>query len=534
MTKPEIEVVYNLGGYAIRKGASPRDVLAVLQDEWGAPPHRFIKADDETVDRTIPGAHGIPEIARAEKAYFNALTEGQKDAYRAVAELVEQAYKANMGWAGVDPWTINEPIDEWKRKAFVALATHPMQAFLVGQMLANEAMNSMTARPLYPNDKQAIEFLEHTGFNEIDASFENLKSLLRARLIEGMQEGENPKEIARRMARELKDYEHDFGLVTITETSRAANTGALREMQDADEEWAIGSSAHDPKTCDACKELIDGKKVRVSDVLNATNKGRKRADWIACIPLHPRCVAAGAEVMTPNGRVAIESIRPGDFVLTHRSRFRRVDAVSTREHAGSIFDVGGLRVTGNHPVLTPDGFREASSLGEFSDVLGVSRESWLEVRSDNAHNAPSESGQDGFLGFILRLLARGLVPAAAVNFNGQHGIGNRQVDIEFIDRELRNGRFANANIMAQLVDRLSREMLRVKRQDELLRGALAVPLVRSERVTRSDFTGHVYDLQVREDESFVAEGIAIHNCRCVWLPWTPETDEIINREGDAA
>ena len=29
-----------------------------------------------------------------------------------------------------------------------------------------------------------------------------------------------------------------------------------------------------------------------------------------------------------------------------------------------------------------------------------------------------------------------------------------------------------------------------------------------------DYDGYVYNLAVNEDESYVAEGIAVHNCRC--------------------
>jgi SPP1 gp7 family putative phage head morphogenesis protein len=289
MEKAEIEIAYALASRVISKRNAPVGAaLAVLQDAWGAPTVRFTKADDE-IDRAVAGAHGIEALARQEKSFYNALTEGQREAYQAIMEIVESLYKQGKGWTGFDPWAIGEPIDEWKRKAFVSLATHPMQSFLVGQTLANEAMGSALARPLYPTDKAAIEFLEHSTFNEIDSAFENLKGILRASLINGMQDGDNPKEIARKLANDLKDHQTDWALVTITETSRADATGRLHEVADAGFKEVIGSSAHDPKTCDSCKELLDGKVCRVDDVLGASNRGRKKADWIPCIPLHPRC-----------------------------------------------------------------------------------------------------------------------------------------------------------------------------------------------------------------------------------------------------
>ena len=30
----------------------------------------------------------------------------------------------------------------------------------------------------------------------------------------------------------------------------------------------------------------------------------------------------------------------------------------------------------------------------------------------------------------------------------------------------------------------------------------------------------MYNLSVEEDESYVAKGIVVHNCRCIFLPWS--------------
>jgi len=287
-----LEIEYSLAQAAIGAGASPRSVLRELQDHWNLPradPY-FAKARDDD-EPTMPGDHPITEIGRQEKAFFMALTRDQQDAYRAVAAMVNDLYRKGKGWAGVDPFSaeLSEPIDEWKRRAFLALATQPMAAYMLGQTLTQEALKAGIARPLYPTDREAIAFLEHYTFNEIGTAFDRFKGELRAKLIEGMQQGSSPEEVARDLAKTFADNKSDFALLTITENTRAESQGRLQELKDSGYEYAIGSSAHDSRTCDSCLELIDGKVVKVSDTVGRSNFGRKRAEWLPVIPCHPRC-----------------------------------------------------------------------------------------------------------------------------------------------------------------------------------------------------------------------------------------------------
>lgn len=268
-------------------GISPRALIRVLHDEWGYGASIIAKSDTKT-----PGDHGDPEIARQEKAFYDALTEGQKTAYKAVRELVYQLYNTGESWEGVDAWDIGKPIDEWKATAFNELSTHPMKAYMLGQMLASEALATPMHRPLLPTDGRAIRFLEQTTFNEVDAAFEDVKKDLRRALIDGMINGENPREVARKLANEMNDYETQWKVVAITETSRAESTGRLQEFADADVTYCIGSSAHDARACDSCIDLIDGKVHRVSDVQGRTNYGRKQAQWLPVVPMHPNCRCA--------------------------------------------------------------------------------------------------------------------------------------------------------------------------------------------------------------------------------------------------
>src|SRR5437660_1171127 len=57
----------------------------------------------------------------------------------------------------------------------------------------------------------------------------------------------------------------------------------------------------------------------------------------------PRCLLPGQEIVTREGVKRIEDIQPGDEVLTHRGRFRRVLRTMSRRHEGAIY---GLRLSG--------------------------------------------------------------------------------------------------------------------------------------------------------------------------------------------
>jgi hypothetical protein len=282
---------FDLGMIAIKSRKPVREVIKALQDHWNLPRYapNLRKAAGDDDGSSTAGNHDIPEIGRQEAAFYNALTAGQKEAYAAIRELVNRLHESKGGWAGINPWDIDEPIDQWKDNAFYELATHPMRAYMVGQMLATDAIDNGLARPVLPTDTQAIEFLNSYAFNEIQSAFDNMKSDLRNALIQGMQRGDNPREVTRALHDTISGYEIDWDLIAITETARAESQGRLNELTDQGYEYAIGSSAHDSRTCEDCLRLVNDVVVDVKDTVGVSNYGRKKADWVTCIPLHPRC-----------------------------------------------------------------------------------------------------------------------------------------------------------------------------------------------------------------------------------------------------
>ena len=294
----ELESGFDMGLVAVKRGAALHRVRTLLTQHWGhaAPGLRKREPNDSG-----PGAHGIPELGAHEQDFYDILLQGGRSTLDALRHLVDKLYEEGRGWGPIDPYSIDQTVDEWKVRAVVELASHPMEAYLLGQLFATEAIQAPMLRPLQPEDKKSIEFLEHYSFNEISSAFDELKGDLRHELIAGVEAGENPREVARRMANALKDYETQWGAIAVTETARAESQGRLQEFLDQGLEYVTGSSAHDSKVCDDCLRLLNNQTYRIKDIIGNSNYGRRKADWVACIPLHPWCRDVWLPADGPNG-----------------------------------------------------------------------------------------------------------------------------------------------------------------------------------------------------------------------------------------
>src|SRR5215468_9946660 len=88
------------------------------------------------------------------------------------------------------------------------------------------------------------------------------------------------------------------------------------------------------------------------------NAGKPKGQLAACFP-------AGTMISAIDGPKPVEEIREGDFVLTHRGRYRRVTETMRREsylYRVKIDKLPEMRVTGEHPFLTDQGWIDAADL----------------------------------------------------------------------------------------------------------------------------------------------------------------------------
>lgn len=87
------------------------------------------------------------------------------------------------------------------------------------------------------------------------------------------------------------------------------------------------------------------------------------------MPVHPNCLLPEMLVTTRRGLISIKDVIIGDYVLTHRNRYRMVRHTHKNHFEGGIHWLMGNGLTGNHPILTPDGWRDADSLKDGDKVF---------------------------------------------------------------------------------------------------------------------------------------------------------------------
>src|SRR3990172_10491704 len=123
-------------------------------------------------------------------------------------------------------------------------------------------------------------------------------------------------------------------------------------------------TAGDERVCPVCSSL-DGKWFSLT--------GGEQVSWSS----HIGCLTGGQNISTATGAANIENIKAGDYVLTHKNRFKQVLETSKRQYKGKVyrltFEGNTIEVTPEHPVLTQRGWVEARSLRS-SDKL-VAKES---------------------------------------------------------------------------------------------------------------------------------------------------------------
>jgi formate hydrogenlyase subunit 6/NADH:ubiquinone oxidoreductase subunit I len=108
--------------------------------------------------------------------------------------------------------------------------------------------------------------------------------------------------------------------------------------------------------CQLCAIACDG--IAVAIEMQQIQKGKpqnKKQIWPAVD--YGRCVPAGTPVMTSVGIRAIEEVKIGDKVLTHTGKFRKVTQLFSRSYSGTLYtfhiadNPESLTTTGDHPIL---------------------------------------------------------------------------------------------------------------------------------------------------------------------------------------
>jgi DNA polymerase-3 subunit alpha len=151
--------------------------------------------------------------------------------------------------------------------------------------------------------------------------------------------------------------------------------------------------------------LVNQKYLCISDhgAMGAIPRQIKACDDHELEPIFA-CLFRGQTILTREGVKSVENVVEGDYVLTHRGRYRRVIRTMKKQHDGPVYEIrqtksgrkianSGLFLTGDHPVLirNHDGSRDWV---EAKDILGGRRNTKLGLREYNSYVCFPRSTQE--------------------------------------------------------------------------------------------------------------------------------------------
>lgn len=121
------------------------------------------------------------------------------------------------------------------------------------------------------------------------------------------------------------------------------------------------------------------------------------------------CCVEGTLVTTPDGDRAIESIVPGDEVLTHTGHMRRVEGIHSRHYAGPTITLKAmdwpwlLQVTPEHPILSVRAADRDASAIVFRPASDLRVGDYVHVMEFNAFGALEAWSSTPYDGYVYNL-----------------------------------------------------------------------------------------------------------------------------------
>lgn len=206
-------------------------------------------------------------------------------------EIVAKRFNLDKRRLSAKQWErINDAIGRWKLQVLAGARHMPHQAYNQGHTQTTRFLRLLGARE--PSkapaaDRATSEWLEWLLTHELTGTLDRYADEIRSAVLYGVDDATNPTQVASRLYEATKAADTDWRLVAQTEMARANALGRLDGCRDMgfEEVWIPPHTG----SCEACKALIENKIFLASTLKDATNYGRKRSDWVACLPLHPRC-----------------------------------------------------------------------------------------------------------------------------------------------------------------------------------------------------------------------------------------------------
>lgn len=281
---------------------------------------------------------------------------------------------------------------------------------------------------------------------------------------------------------------------------------------------------------------------------------RVHQEAMACLPLHTMIDAE-------EEKRAIEDIQLGDLVWTHRGRLKPVTKLYRRNYSGRLIRVQAgnnfISPTPEHPILTDQGWINVKRIGpglycwtprwgrvllNKSPLSITEQESGsrliLSAFSGNG-SEPNKTFHSGMVKGDLRRIyntqtkqTRGIL----VPNREETDRSFSRIDLSPYSHEEEFSRYSSENLKTDLEYRRGQEWLqgmdlvpssssqmlsykfRISSYEigELLASARPIPVT---SVKTIQYFGPVYNLGIGDDNSYIANGLIVHNCGCPVISW---------------
>lgn len=317
------------------------------------------------------------------------------------------------------------------------------------------------------------------------------------------------------------DVSYDAMRLARTEIAHAANQAALIAAlrNPYVETIDIVRSANGDVTCTICPQHatigMGGERLREAYPVGQARTG----------PFHPHCVTPGQFVQTARGNVPIETIIPGDYVVTHTGEYHEVIDAWNRPYEGWVYEIetnaGSFELTSEHPVLSAaDNWVDAQFIQPGQQVVYATVNVGFDSILFVPKGQPTESSEISISPSILF----GLVPSSTVAFNRNSTFFNaRQTVGEEMFIGIREQAPTYGAMRSQLHDNLLSSSPEcqvgaasgnavVEQVANLPQAHVYYTTVRN--VKRRWYRGLVYNMHVAHDNSYTVNGAAVHNCMC--------------------
>ena len=311
-----------------------------------------------------PG-HGAFDFARSEQKMKEFERWLQQQIDRGLLQVQELP---QVGVSLETPWTNRFVTDAYKRGVIRARYEMRKAGYDVPTIDASGGIEYTMSLPVHV---EKLGLLYTRVFSELRGITAAMDQQISRVLADGMAAGDNPRLLAKKIVASidgqgigelgLRDTlgryiapERRAEIMARTEIVRAHHQATIQEYRnwrvegvEVQAEW---KTAGDERVCDQCSQL-EGSVWTLDQVQNM-------------IPVHPQCfIDPQIPIYTSKGWKPIGNIQVGDLVLTHRHRFRKVDAlVRQKQNKPDMVKLKfrgdlHLSMTANHPVLvTKPGF----------------------------------------------------------------------------------------------------------------------------------------------------------------------------------